>query len=135
LRRRNAATHYKVVLYRCEACQSTEVVTGSGRRPVDPAAAAAAVENAEVHDQGRNRNAIPPALRQKVLARDGHRCRAPGCGSTRFLEIHHRQPGAQGGTNKIDNLITLCSRCHRFEHTHRNAPAAALTTAQQATPG
>jgi hypothetical protein len=32
LRRRNAATHYKVVLYRCEACQSTEVVTGSGRR-------------------------------------------------------------------------------------------------------
>jgi hypothetical protein len=132
LRRRNAATHYKVVLYRCEACQSTEVVTGSGRRPVDPAAAAAVVENAEIHDQGRNRNAIPPALRQKVLARDGHRCRAPGCGSTRFLEIHHRRPHAQGGTNKIDNLITLCSRCHRFEHKH---PHPLLGTATAAAPG
>jgi hypothetical protein len=119
LRRRNwrkSATPCKVVLYRCRACHQTEVVTSSGRRRLDPAAAAATVENATIHDRGRNRSAIPPAVREKVLARDGHRCRSPGCTATRFLERHHEIPREQGGTNEPRNLVTLCSRCHRYHH-------------------
>ncbi len=92
------------------------MVTPTGRRPVDRASAAAAVENAVIHDEGRNRNAIPPGLRQKVLVRDQHRCQAAGCGATRFLEVHHKTPRALGGDNRLENLTTLCSRCHRFVH-------------------
>jgi hypothetical protein len=127
LRRRNSATPYKVVLYRCRACHQTEVVTSSGRRKLDPAAAAATVENATIHDRGKNRSAIPPAVREKVLARDGHRCQSPGCTATRFLELHHKIPREQGGTNDPRNLITLCSRCHR--HTHVGPAARSVERA------
>lgn len=116
LRRRNSSSPYKVVLYRCEGCGRSEVVTTGGRRPVAAASAAAAVENSVVHAGGRNRRAIAPGLRDRVLARDGHRCRAPGCSRTRFLEIHHVIPRERGGANTPGNLVTLCSRCHRFVH-------------------
>jgi hypothetical protein len=111
LRRRKSATPYKVVLYHCQACQETEVVTSSGRRQIDQATAAAVIENATIHDRGKNRSAIPPAVREAVLARDGHRCQA-----TCFLELHHRRPREQGGTHEPGNLVTLCSRCHRYWH-------------------
>ena len=54
----------------------------------------------------------------RVLDRDGHRCRAAACGATRFLEVHHRIPRSRGGSNRPDNLITLCSACHQATHDH-----------------
>ena len=116
LRRRKSSPPYRVVLYRCRDCQKTEVVTGTGRKPVTEATATAVIENATIHDAGRNRSAVPPAIREKVLARDGHRCRAPGCRAIRFLEVHHVRPRQHGGTHRPENLVTLCSRCHRFLH-------------------
>ena len=65
---------------------------------------------------GRNTTTIPPRIRREVLARDKHRCRAPGCGRTRFLEVHHIIPRRQGGTNHTENLTTLCGSCHRLWH-------------------
>jgi len=65
---------------------------------------------------GRNTTTIPPRVRREVLARDQHRCQAPGCGRTRFLEIHHIVSRKQGGSNKADNLVTLCACCHRLYH-------------------
>ncbi len=65
---------------------------------------------------GRNTTTIPPRIRREVLARDGRRCRAPGCERTRFLEVHHVVPRANGGINNPENLITLCSSCHRLWH-------------------
>ena len=65
---------------------------------------------------GRNTTTIPPRVRREVLARDKHRCRAPGCGRTRFLEVHHIKPRGQGGTNQPENLMTLCGSCHRLWH-------------------
>ncbi|MEN8008669.1 MAG: HNH endonuclease signature motif containing protein, partial [Candidatus Krumholzibacteriota bacterium] len=58
---------------------------------------------------GRNTTTIPPRVRREVLARDKHRCRAPGCGRTRFLEVHHLKPRNQGGGNNPENLVTLCA--------------------------
>jgi hypothetical protein len=49
--------------------------------------------------------------RQQVLTRDNTRCRM--CGSARTLEIHHMVPRVKGGSNLPDNLITLCSMCHK----------------------
>lgn len=33
------------------------------------------------------------------------------------LECHHIIPISMGGSNKLDNLVTLCGKCHRAEHT------------------
>jgi 5-methylcytosine-specific restriction endonuclease McrA len=65
---------------------------------------------------GRNRTTIPPRVRREVLARDQHRCQAPGCGRTRFLEVHHIKPRQNGGGNQPENLVTLCAACHRLFH-------------------
>jgi len=110
------AAPYRIVMFRCEACGSTRVETPAGPRPVAPAAAAAALCDARVEREGRTRATIPPAVRRAVLARDRHRCQAPGCRHTRFLEVHHRVPRAAGGSNAAGNLITLCSACHRLWH-------------------
>ncbi|MEN8008399.1 MAG: HNH endonuclease, partial [Candidatus Krumholzibacteriota bacterium] len=66
--------------------------------------------------KGRNTTTIPPRVRREVLARDKNRCRAPGCGRTRFLEVHHINPRQHGGTNHPENLVTLCGSCHRLWH-------------------
>ncbi|MFO7652730.1 MAG: HNH endonuclease, partial [Candidatus Krumholzibacteriia bacterium] len=63
-----------------------------------------------------NRAAIAPSVRAAVLARDGYRCRTPGCSRTRFLKVHHIVPRARGGGNALENLITYCSACHRHRH-------------------
>ena len=65
---------------------------------------------------GRNTTTIPPHVRREVLARDKHQCQAPGCGRTRFLEVHHVKPRNQGGSNESENLMTLCASCHRLWH-------------------
>jgi hypothetical protein len=48
------------------------------------------------------------AVRNRVLARDGHRCVIAGCNSRTRLQPHHLIPYAQGGTHDLENLITVC---------------------------
>jgi len=48
----------------------------------------------------------------------GHRdrtCVVPGCGATRFLEIDHVHPFAEGGPTTLSNLARLCSWHHRLK--------------------
>ena len=54
------------------------------------------------------------AQRKAIYRRDGFQCAI--CGTGRFLQIHHYIPRGQGGTNKPDNLITLCDSCHAMAH-------------------
>ena len=54
--------------------------------------------------------------RIKALERDGYRCRI--CGSTERLNVHHIVPISMGGTHELENLITLCYRCHATQHRH-----------------
>ncbi len=56
----------------------------------------------------------PPAMRRRVLARDGHRCR--GCGGKHGLMVHHIHFRSRGGRTRMTNLITLCSHCHALVH-------------------
>ena len=72
---------------------------------------------------GRNTTTIPPRIRREVLARDQHRCTAPGCCRTHFLEVHHIVLRQSGGSNHPQNLTTLCGSCHRLWH-ERRAEAA-----------
>jgi 5-methylcytosine-specific restriction endonuclease McrA len=53
-------------------------------------------------------------LRQQVLRRDGWRCQS--CGTMSNLEVHHRQFRSHSGHDSEENLMTLCSVCHRNVH-------------------
>ncbi len=53
-------------------------------------------------------NYIPPSIREFVLWRDQHHCRAPGCTSQRRLQPHHIVFDSHGGPPEPFNLVTLC---------------------------
>lgn len=61
----------------------------------------------------RQFNAIRPA----ILRRDGYRCRK--CGSRNNLHIHHIKWRSRGGSNRAENLTTLCKPCHERIHGHK----------------
>ena len=63
-------------------------------------------------EMGRIRGRAWMAKRAEIMARDGYTCQ--GCGIiTRNLEVDHRIPLHQGGTNDDDNLQSLCKDCHK----------------------
>lgn len=43
-------------------------------------------------------------------------CECANCGSTDNIEYHHIVPVALGGTNRLTNIVPLCSRCHKAAH-------------------
>jgi Domain of unknown function (DUF222)/HNH endonuclease len=64
---------------------------------------------------GRKTRTVPPAIRRALQARD-QQCCFPGCGNKRFLHAHHIRHWAYGGETRLDNLVLLCPRHHRFVH-------------------
>ena len=59
----------------------------------------------------------PEAYRElcrQVLERDRWRCQS--CGSSENLQVHHVKWRSQLGDDSEQNLITLCSSCHRSCH-------------------
>jgi 5-methylcytosine-specific restriction endonuclease McrA len=107
----------QIIVHQCPDCGQAAAVTNRGELPLAPAQVDALACDAHIRRPGQaNRATIPPKTRAKVLARDRHRCATPGCRATRFLEVHHVTPRTLGGTNRPDNLVTLCGRCHRFAH-------------------
>ena len=136
-RGRVGGSPFQVILRRCPDCGRTEQVTSRGERPAGAALAArAACDAEELAPGGGLTRSVTPALRRQILARDGHRCQAPGCGATRFLEVHHLEPRSRGGGQEPANLVTLCARCHQLLH-ERGGPAglaARVFVARPATP-
>lgn len=68
-----------------------------------------------------------------VWTRDGGCCRGPYCVGAPPLpleaaHIDHILPLSRGGTNQVENLRTLCRRCHvlRADAAHRGMIQAAL---------
>ncbi|MBK6733353.1 MAG: HNH endonuclease [bacterium] len=125
--RRVAAPAYQIVVQQCHDCAAATVATGTGEpHRLAPAQAGAVACDARVREPGKpNRAVIAPSVRAKVLSRDRHRCTTPGCGSPRFLEVHHLVARQDGGSNDAANLVTLCSRCHQFAHERMHAGGAA----------
>lgn len=60
-----------------------------------------------------SRRAFTAHKRRLIHRRDGWACQWPGCGDTSEIEAHHIVPVRDGGTNHLDNGITLCVHCHR----------------------
>jgi len=55
--------------------------------------------------------------RQKVLWRDKYICQH--CDSKEELQAHHIILKSKGGTNRVNNGITLCKKCHKELHEER----------------
>ena len=56
-------------------------------------------------------------VREFVLFRDNHTCQCcKGKSKDKKLNIHHIKHRSKGGSNKQDNLITLCETCHKLLH-------------------
>ncbi|MGD9545959.1 MAG: HNH endonuclease [Candidatus Krumholzibacteriia bacterium] len=129
-RRVPRGTSFQVHVRQCPDCGRFSAATSRGEVTFGPGDAGRVACDSRRDDPrtGRNTAIIPPRVRRRVLARDGHRCQGPGCTNTRFLEVHHVQPRARGGTNRPDNLITLCSACHR--HVHEKAQGTAAPVAK-----
>ena len=98
----------------------------SGFGPLSPATArrlacdaglgACAVDaRGEALDVGRRTRVWPAAMRRAALARD-RRCQVPGCGATRYLDVHHLVHWIDGGPTSLDNAACVCRRCHVMLH-------------------
>jgi 5-methylcytosine-specific restriction endonuclease McrA len=48
--------------------------------------------------------------------RDGNQCTVEGCTETTNLQVHHRIPIRDGGTDQLSNLTTLCHTHHQTVH-------------------
>ena len=69
----------------------------------------------------QSRSPIPAAIRHQVSLRDRGQCQGKTpqgtrCGCKQWTEIHHIRPIALGGSNDLENLLTLCSNHHRLVH-------------------
>jgi hypothetical protein len=76
--------------------------------------------------QVENRTPIPSAIRHQITLRDQGCCAyindgGERCTQSRWIDIHHKIPVSEGGTNDPDNLITLCSAHHSWIHQNRSA--------------
>ena len=62
--------------------------------------------------QYQKSNRLDENIRKAVIMRDGCKCMECGRSNT-ILEVHHIKPRRLNGSNTLDNLITLCSKCHQ----------------------
>ena len=73
-------------------------------------------------DDTRDRDQLPQHIRERVLDRDNHTCRlcgekGPGAGGIMELEVHHVSYAPEDcDLHDLENLLTLCRRCHNFHH-------------------
>lgn len=62
--------------------------------------------------QYQKSNRLDENIRKAAILRDGCKCKECGKSSTK-LEVHHIKPRRLNGSSTLDNLITLCSKCHQ----------------------
>ena len=125
----SARSSYQLSLTVCERCRQayqhgagervevgTEVVAMAecdaqriGHAHVD---APARADVAETPKPTRVTQSIPPAVRRRVLERDGRKCSVPGCRHSQYLDLHHLLPRAEGGDHepgKADHALRRAS--------------------------
>ncbi len=76
--------------------------------------------------QGAKRKAISAAVRHAVFARDNGECQArmptgEKCSQRRWIDLHHKKRRSMGGSDTVENLVTLCSKHHRMLHAHEES--------------
>jgi len=110
--------NYRVVVYECPSCGDVARETREGRVEVDPVELGMIRCDCELHDMrtapSRVRRTIPPAVRNRVLDRDGRRCQVPGCGRKGSVDLHHVFGWKKG--HDPDHIYVSCDSHHRQVH-------------------
>lgn len=61
-------------------------------------------------------------IRKGVLERDNYTCQICGKTGSSKLHIHHILKRREGGSEYLDNLLTVCPKCHRTADTKKYNP-------------
>ena len=65
--------------------------------------------------------------RKLVLMRDNQTCQwCNYSGSDRYMDVHHIIPVRKGGANTLENMITLCRKCHNQADAGKISPSALM---------
>lgn len=119
-----------VVIMHCPECGKAVHPSSRGEIEVPKPVLEAGLCDAILEDpHGNRRRMVAPKSRRLAFQRARYTCEAPGCGNASFLQIHHRMPVAGAGGNDLDNLMVLCSRCHRNLHEEEKGAKEALRKA------
>ena len=107
--------HIRLIGMYTEVCPVTRIVLEVGQ--FDPAAIQAMEETGEVlqgTDYQKGKRYDLANLREAVFTRDGYTCQI--CGSSVkdrvILHAHHIIYRSNGGTDRMNNLLTVCHKCH-----------------------
>ncbi|MDB4962379.1 MAG: endonuclease domain protein [Myxococcales bacterium] len=109
----------------CKQCKRSSLVANGMEVPLDEPTAArmlcdsALVGDLESEEITRLVPAIPKATRTKCFIRAKFACEVPGCRSKKHLDCHHIVFRSQGGSNKLWNIVILCSGHHQALHEGR----------------
>jgi 5-methylcytosine-specific restriction endonuclease McrA len=98
--------------------ESSDQGTERGERQSNVIAHTTFTASAPVFATRRMSNTGWKKQRMRVLVRDNFLCQAAGCAANRLslLTIHHIVQRAAGGSDNLDNLITVCRHCHEQLH-------------------
>ncbi len=110
---------YQIAMTVCERCRAGAQQAKGEAIAVEPAIVEMAECDAQRVAGDRATQTIPPAIRRKVLQRHHGGCAVPGCRNAVFVDVHHVDPRADGGTHDADKLVALCSAHHRALHRGR----------------
>jgi len=122
-------SNYQIAITVCERCGHGEQDAGGEAFPLSNEALEMARCDAQVlkiphgnpHVGDRPRptratQTIPPATRRLVMRRHRNACAVPGCRHYMFVDIHHLDRRADGGSHDPERLVPLCSAHHKAEH-------------------
>ncbi len=124
----------QIHIHQCPDCAKATTQTSKGELQLSETELEQALCDCQISQPGqRNTTSIPPATRRKVLASARHKCQCPGCDHTQFLEVHHIVPRSKGGSNHLDNLLCICSSCHKLLHDGKLLSSGLLVKESQAT--
>ena len=59
-------------------------------------------------------------IKEEVFEKYGRKC--VNCGTTENIDVHHKIPLSEGGTNSLENLVPLCRNCHEELHRFKFEP-------------
>jgi RuvA, C-terminal domain len=107
---------HQIVMTVCEQCGQGQQEGRGLMIPVEAQVVERARCDAQRVEAGVAKQDVPPAVRRAVLRRDHGRCRAPGCRSAIWLDVHHLRARADGGGHEPSNLATLCGAHHDAIH-------------------
>ena len=112
-----------VIYRRCSGCRRGDIHTQQGWVQVQSEELDRVEQRAWVEPTATTGAPAPrtidspttPALRRKVLLRDGGRCANPSC-SHRADHAHHIVFRSRGGQTTLENEIAVCATCHALIH-------------------